>query len=51
MPAENYVYKKEVDWFLFNYGLNIPIQHQVKFKQIAGRFIEADHAVSERKIL
>ncbi len=40
MPAENYVYKKEVDWSLFNYGLNIPIQHQVKFKQIAGRFIE-----------
>ena len=28
MSAENYVYK------------NIPIQHQVKFKQIAGRFIE-----------
>ena len=40
MAAENYVYKKEVDWSLFNYGLNIPIQHQVKFKQIAGRFIE-----------
>ena len=28
MSAENYVYKKEVDWSLFNYGLNIPIQHQ-----------------------
>ena len=40
MSTENYVYKKEVDWSLFNYGLNIPIQHQVKFKQIAGRFIE-----------
>ena len=40
MSAENYVYKKEVDWSLFNYGLNIPIQHQVKFKQIASRFIE-----------
>ena len=40
MPAENYVYKKEVDWSLFNYGMNIPTQHQVKFKQIAGRFIE-----------
>ena len=35
MSAENYVYKKEVDWSLFNYGLNIPIQHQVKFKQIS----------------
>ena len=40
MSAENYVYKKEVDWSLFNYGLSIPIQYQVKFKQIAGRFIE-----------
>ena len=40
MSAENYVYKKEVDWSLFNYGLSIPISHQVIFKQIAGRFIE-----------
>lgn len=40
MPTENYVYEKEVDWSLFNYGLSIPIQYQVKFNQIAGRFIE-----------
>jgi hypothetical protein len=40
MSAENYVYKKEVDWSLFNYGLSIPISHQVIFRQIAGRFIE-----------
>ncbi len=40
MSTENYVYKKEVDWSLFNYGLSIPISHQVIFKQIAGRFIE-----------
>ena len=45
MSAENYVYMKEVDWSLFNYGLNIPIQHQVKFKQIAGRFIERGIAI------
>ena len=56
MSAENYVYKKEVDWSLFNYGLNIPIQHQVKFKQIAGRFIERGESKPitlylERKIL
>ena len=40
MSAENYVYKKEVNWSLFNYGLSTPIQHQVKSKQIAGRLIE-----------
>ena len=37
---ESYVYKKEVDWSLFNYGFAIPLEHQVVFKQIADRFIE-----------
>ena len=37
--TENYVYKKEVDWSLFNYGFAIPLEHQVVFKQIANRFI------------
>ena len=37
---ETYVYKKEVDWSLFNYGFAIPIEYQVVFKQIANRFIE-----------
>lgn len=37
--TENYVYKKEVDWSLFNYGFAIPLEHQVVFKQIADRFI------------
>lgn len=40
MLTENYVYKKEVDWSLFNYGFAIPLEHQVVFKQIANRFIE-----------
>ena len=40
MPSENYVYKKEVDWSLFNYGLSIPIDCQVVFKRIADRFLE-----------
>ena len=40
MGFENYVYKKEVDWSLFNYGFAIPVEYQVVFKQIAGRFIE-----------
>lgn len=37
---ESYVYKKEVDWSLFNYGFAIPLEYQVVFKHIAGRFIE-----------
>ena len=37
MSSENYVYKKEVDWSLFNYGFAIPLEHQVVFKQIADR--------------
>jgi len=40
MTTENYVYKKEVDWSLFNYGFAIPLEYQVVFKQIADRFIE-----------
>lgn len=40
MTAENYVYKKEVDWSLFNYGFAIPLEYQVVFKQIADRYIE-----------
>ena len=40
MSTENYVYKKEVDWSLFNYGFAIPLEYQVVFKQIADRFIE-----------
>lgn len=40
MIMETYVYKKEVDWSLFNYGFAIPLEHQVIFKQIANRFIE-----------
>ena len=40
MTTESYVYKKEVDWSLFNYGFAIPNEHQVVFKQIADRYIE-----------
>lgn len=38
--SDEYVYKKEVDWSLFNYGFAIPIGHQVVFSQVAGRFIQ-----------
>lgn len=37
--SDEYVYKKEVDWSLFNYGFAIPIEHQVVFSQVVGRFI------------
>ena len=38
--SDEYVYKREVDWSLFNYGFAIPIEHQVVFSQVAGRFIQ-----------
>ncbi len=37
---ETYVYKKEADWSLFNYGLAIPVDYQIIFRQIADRYIE-----------
>ena len=40
MNTENYVYKKEVDWSLFQYGLAIPLEYQVVFNQITDRFIK-----------
>ena len=40
MSTENYVYKKEVDWSLFQYGLPIPLEYQVVFNQITDRFIK-----------
>ena len=40
MTTENYVYKKVVNWSLFNDGISIPIQHQVVFKRIAGRYLQ-----------
>ena len=38
--SDEYVYKKEVDWSLFNYGFAIPIEYQVVFSNVAGRFIK-----------
>ena len=37
---EAYVYKKEVDWSLFNYGFAIPLDIQVKFRTVANRFLQ-----------
>lgn len=39
MTTENYVYKKEVDWSLLMEGLTLPIENQVIFGQIMGRFL------------
>lgn len=40
MTTENYVYKKEVDWFLLQEGLTLPFDNQVVFGQIMGRFLK-----------
>ncbi len=39
MITENYVYKKEVDWSLLIEGLAVPIENQVVFGKIMGRFL------------
>ena len=38
--AENYIYKKEVDWSLLTDGLTIPIKNQVIFAKCVSSFIE-----------
>lgn len=40
MTTENYVYKKEVDWSLLHEGITLPIDNQVIFGQIMGRFLK-----------
>lgn len=40
MFTESIVYKKEVNWSLFNDGISIPIDYQVVFKKIAGRYLQ-----------
>ncbi|MDD2504234.1 MAG: HNH endonuclease [Clostridia bacterium] len=37
--AENYVYKKEVDWSLLNEGFTLPLENQVVFGRNLGRFL------------
>lgn len=39
MTTETYVYKKEVDWSLLMEGLALPMENQVVFGQIMGRFL------------
>jgi len=40
MTSENYVYKKEVDWSILTEGLTLPVDNQVVFGQIMGRFLQ-----------
>ena len=37
---EEYVYKKEADWSLFNWGLTLPVDNQVAFGMIMNRFLK-----------
>ena len=39
MQDGSYVYKKEVDWSLLMEGLTLPVDNQVVFGQIMGRFL------------
>ena len=40
MTTENYVYKKEVDWSLLSEGLTLPVDNQVVFGNLMGRFLK-----------
>lgn len=40
IETEQYVYKKEVDWSLLMEGLTLPLENQIYFGQIAGRFLQ-----------
>ena len=44
MIDESYVYKKEVDWSLLMEGLTLPVDNQVVFGQIMGRFLRRGEA-------
>lgn len=46
MLADNYVYKKEVDWSLLMEGLTLPIDNQVVFGSIMGRFLKRGESKS-----
>ncbi|MFZ2537984.1 MAG: HNH endonuclease signature motif containing protein [Oscillospiraceae bacterium] len=39
LTTENYVYKKEVDWSLLHEGLTLPVENQVVFGRIMGKFL------------
>ncbi len=51
MQAENYVYKKEVDWSLLMEGLAVPIENQVVFGKIMGRFIHRGESKEIKLVL
>lgn len=38
--SDEYVYKKEVDWSLLMEGLTLPVDNQVIFGQVMGRFLQ-----------
>lgn len=40
MNTESYIYKKEVDWSVLTAGITLPVDNQVVFGQIAGRFLQ-----------
>ncbi|HOV69016.1 MAG TPA: hypothetical protein PLZ84_01680 [Clostridia bacterium] len=44
MISESYVYKKRVDWSILTEGLTLPIDNQIVFGQIMGRFLQRGEA-------
>ena len=40
MTSESYICKKEIDWSALTAGITLPVDNQVIFGQIAGRFLQ-----------
>ncbi|MCR5136525.1 MAG: HNH endonuclease [Oscillospiraceae bacterium] len=51
LQADKYVCKKEVDWSLLMAGLAVPVENQVVFGQIMGRFIQRGESKDIKLIL
>ena len=49
--GECYVYQKQTDWSLFQYGFAIPLQYQVVFSGIAHRFLQRGESKAIRVYL
>lgn len=49
--GSSYVYRKEVDWSLLNEGLTLPIDHQIEFGQIMGRYLKRGESKQIRLFL
>ena len=51
MDSESYVYKKEVDWSVLTDGITLPMENQVTFGTIMGRYLQRGEAADIKIVL